>query len=366
MPGRPFCGLNVALAFALVFPAIATGNEIEDIVGSTYRNAVIRIDVSSNTAVFDKDGKNICKSEGTGFFINNRNTILTAKHVLDLNPACGTPVILAKSQKHNWERLAKLLDSESDVVLLSTEPVSDLAMCALLPNPRDAFETNGLRFGIPAGLTEPAPSALRIGEEHGQFQPLIMLNPAPVRGGESGGPVLYRFNVTGLVKARHLNTDYGLMIQGSVIRLLLTRNKIARDDAFACNPSKYILTKSGGSNYTLELILAPVSTIRADTRNKMAYDLFSASEKVSNQPVYFNKVMFKATSDNSVTVETNIESGLLGWFKTKSDSEIAMEIVLDVNRNINDTLIDKWWSDYLISLGMPQNSLPTCGIDSRC
>jgi hypothetical protein len=70
----------VSLAtFGCVLISGCHASEIEDVVEKTLKKAVVKLDVSTNTPVFE-NGKNICKSEGTGFLISQK-LIVTAAHV---------------------------------------------------------------------------------------------------------------------------------------------------------------------------------------------------------------------------------------------------------------------------------------------
>ncbi|MBI1204392.1 MAG: hypothetical protein GC182_17975 [Rhodopseudomonas sp.] len=365
-------GVAVLLALAMVAsgrPA-AHADGIQDIVDSTYRNAVVKIDVSSNTPSFDGDGNNICKSEGTGFFVYNRSTIVTATHVIELPPACGDVIVIARSRKNKWERLVKPLDNKDDVILLGTEPISGNDMCALLPVSHDAFDTDGFRFGIPAGFLDPEPISLKILDEHGEFDPLVKLNPATVRGGESGGPVFYRFNVAGIVKSRLKASDYGLMIRANVIRDLLAKKKIIRDDAFLCNPMRYAFA-STDNQPSLHLDLSPPSGLNHIGWSKMATDLSAAIDLTANSAMFGKTLTFKQQSSQSYVAVAKAKPESKWWdfnhYLGADTARIDEKSALNAGAAVNDALLAKWWGEYLSALKTAPPSRPTvCTTKAPC
>jgi hypothetical protein len=110
-------------------------------------------------------------------------------------------------------------------------------VCALGLNTKDVFGTEAIRFGIPGGFDEPGPaSGVKIGTQTGQFAPLILLSLAITEKGESGGPVIYLFNVVGITRARHAQYPaYSFMTVGSTIRALMAANSV-RPSGHICNP----------------------------------------------------------------------------------------------------------------------------------
>ncbi len=208
---------------------------------NTYRNAIVKIDVSSNTRVVVNE-KNICRSEGTGFLVSHTR-IVTAAHVLELDPSCGERIIIVKSRKHGVQKLGKVILAQEDVAVIETSPFDNFSMCSLVVSPTSSYETRGYRYGIPDGLEDPDPESLTIGEEHNQFSPLVRLRPVATHRGDSGGPVLEIFRVVGITKARHeIYTDLSLMIPSRVIYNILVKTGTpvtSAGDSFECNPATY-------------------------------------------------------------------------------------------------------------------------------
>jgi hypothetical protein len=228
----PSIGAALMLAAASGY---ADAADAVDVITEAFVNGIVKVDVSSNTAVF-REEKNICKSEGTGFIISGSH-VVTAEHVFKLDPACGQPVILLKSKRHSWQALAEVAGAEGDVgVLRTTKPFAD-GMCALRLRPDDLYnQSNSIRFGIPGGLADPEALQVKIGMKSSDFEPLVTLTPVATEFGESGGPVVYLFNVVGLTKAKHKDyTAYSFMITGSKIRETTEKRNI-KYDGRTCNP----------------------------------------------------------------------------------------------------------------------------------
>lgn len=231
----------LALLSLLPNLAMADAEAIETLVENTYRNAVVKIDVSSNTAVI-RNNQNICHSEGTGFLVN-KTDVVTAAHVFDLDKACGERIIFVKSRKHKLKALAKVIASADDVAVLRIEPTKAFGyVCALILMPPGSSATRGFRYGIPDGMEDPDPVSLTIGESDNQFKPLFILKPAITHPGESGGPVLRQFNVVGITKSRlEKFPDVSFMISSEAIIKVLVANKISYGDV--CNPAVFATTR---------------------------------------------------------------------------------------------------------------------------
>jgi hypothetical protein len=219
----------------LLGSATTQASDVEDIIESTFREAVVKIDVSSNTPVI-KDNVNICVGEGTGFLVT-LNHVVTAEHVYALPPECGDRIILVKSKAHNIQKLASVIATKDDVALLKVDTEFPKEMCALALLAQDVYDTKAIRFGIPGGFTEP-PGAIgiKIGKHDSDFSPLIVMMPTATEKGESGGPVIYQFNVVGLTRAKHDKYPaYSFMTVGSVIRSLMAANSV-QPQGHICNP----------------------------------------------------------------------------------------------------------------------------------
>jgi hypothetical protein len=230
-------------ACVLLSGAIASASsvraEVQDIIESTFRNALVKIDVTSKTLV-ERDGKNICNSQGTGFLISSTH-IVTAEHVLQLDPRCENPTILIKSRKHGIEQIATILASRDDIALLRTDALPG-SMCSLVLKREDVYGTTAIRYGIPGDFPEPSPPVnVRIGEKDAGFAPLVVLRGAPAESGESGGPIIQFFNVVGVLKAKHKHyTDHSFMMVPSVLRALMKIHKPG-DVGKICNPAELFM-----------------------------------------------------------------------------------------------------------------------------
>ncbi len=224
---------------------------LEDIIKVTFRNAVVKINVSSLTPVIE-GGKNLCLSEGTGFLIS-QNHVATAKHIFDVDKRCGRPTILLQSRRHNVTRMGRVLASADDVALVLATEDFPAPMCALGLNKSDVYDVSGIRFGIPGQLQDPSPLQVAIGDKDSEWKPLVRLIGQPAELGESGGPVIYYFNVVGILKAKHKSyTGYSfMMVASSLKRLLATQNVTIRGRI--CNP---VETYMAGPN-AAELNLQP-------------------------------------------------------------------------------------------------------------
>jgi len=202
-----------------------------------YKEAIFKLDVTFSKSERDKEDNELCKSEGTGFVVD-RNHVVTATHVFDLDQECGTPTIVGKSFANNSQIVLKVLDSKDDVALLeSKEPLtSDYAKtlntlqrspCAI-PVSQDEFyfESNGaVGYGVPGGFQEPQLTPVNIGSEKGQFSPFVTISPIEIVQGESGGPIVLDLFVVGMIRARADSAKkIGLMTRANEIYLLLQKH----------------------------------------------------------------------------------------------------------------------------------------------
>ena len=233
----PLIGIGLVLSTAC---CASEPSAYENVIASLFRQAIVKIDVSSTTPVFKENDKqekvNICKSEGTGFLVN-ANHVVTAEHVYLLAPECGERNIVVKSKKNNLQKLAEVVAAKDDVGLLKVDSDFPAEMCALGLVKQDVYGTQAIRFGIPGGWDQPGPPAgVRIDEKDGSFAPLTLLAPAITERGESGGPVIYLFNVVGLTRARHTQyVGYSFMTAASVIRALMAAKGV-QPSGHICNP----------------------------------------------------------------------------------------------------------------------------------
>jgi hypothetical protein len=237
-------------ALSLLSSASGFASEYEDRVEKTFRPAIVKIDVSTNTPVFD-NGINICKSEGTGFLVSS-SYVATAEHVYTLSPECGKPTILIKSAAFNIQTIGTVVDAKDDVALLKIDGVLPTGMCVLGLQINDVFDTDAVRFGIPGGFEEPGPAAgVRIGPRANQFAPMVLMSPVVAEKGESGGPVIHVFNVVGMTRAKHMKYPaFSFMTVGSAIRALMTKNSV-RQSGHICNPvEENMFTKFNGGDGT--------------------------------------------------------------------------------------------------------------------
>ncbi|MDW9912246.1 hypothetical protein GOB19_27490 [Sinorhizobium meliloti] len=209
---------------------------MQDYVQRVFQRAVLKVDVSAPKAVFDENRNNICKSEGTAFVIGEQLAV-TATHVYALDPACGPPVIALESKFFNVEVFADVVAVYDDVTVLKFSGSLPEPICALGPSNSDVTEVEGgVRFGIPGGMDDPTPMPVRIGSNQGQFKPFVQLTPTPAERGESGGPVVYMFNVVGILRAKHAKYPaYSVMTPIGQLRTLLAEQTIPLN-ARLCNP----------------------------------------------------------------------------------------------------------------------------------
>jgi hypothetical protein len=217
------CAARVLLFSTILFSKPVRAEDIEDLIDKTFLDSIVKIEVSSNTPVFDKDGLNLCLSDGTGFLISKTH-VVTAEHVYQLVPECGKVIIQVRSKKHNVNQIAKVLGSQNDVAILTVDQPLPDGMCALVVMSSDVYNSKGVRFGIPGSLFDPYPMHIKIGVKDTEFKPLTVLTPVSAEPGDSGGPVIYMFNVVGVTRAKHKQYPaFSFMNAGSNIRELMTR-----------------------------------------------------------------------------------------------------------------------------------------------
>ncbi|MDH0094197.1 hypothetical protein N7373_22360 [Achromobacter mucicolens] len=176
-------------------------------VNAAYAGAILKVEVSAPKAVFasegENKGQNICKSEGTAFLVGD-NLAVTASHVYTLDVACGTPTILLWSEVHKVHMLAEPVVVAEDVTLLRVNNKLPPGMCSLAMSAKEVEAVEGVRFGIPKGMVYPTSMTVAIGpKDQSNFKPFRQLTPTPAEQGESGGPVVYLFDVVGVLRAKH-------------------------------------------------------------------------------------------------------------------------------------------------------------------
>jgi hypothetical protein len=236
------CCLLVALTAESRSAACA--DSLQRIVEISFRNAIVKIDVSSKTPVI-RDGKNLCLSEGTGFLVSS-SFVASAGHVFELDPGCGELTIVLRSRRNNVARVAKLIESANDLALLSVEEPFQSPMC-FVTLMSDAFDIDGFRIGIPGGLQDPVPMNVVIGSEHAEWEPLVLLTPTPAEHGESGGPIIVDFNVVGIMKAKHMTYNgLSFMMKGSILRNLMLKYKVTLNGQM-CNPVTFRMAGNSAS-----------------------------------------------------------------------------------------------------------------------
>lgn len=231
---------------------------------------MVKVDVSTNTSVF-REGRNICVSEGTGFLVSSSHAI-TAEHVYNVPAECGERIILLKSRRHNLQVRATVVDALNDTALLRIDEPLPEKMCALRVIKSDVFSVPAFRFGIPGGLPDPTPMDVRIQDQDTTFTPLAVVTPTITELGESGGPVIHMFNVTGITRARHPTyRAYSFMMPASNIRTLLMLRYAVRIEGPVCNPVDMSAFTTDGVNAVARL------EIRAPIDEKTKQEVFASA-----------------------------------------------------------------------------------------
>lgn len=263
MPALRSALVAVLAAGSLSCAHFAYGQSINNIVDQTFQRAILKVEVSAPQAVFNGDGKNVCKSEGTAFLIGD-NLAVTASHVYALDPACGEPVILLESTSYTVQAIAKVLAVAEDVTLLEISKKAPAPMCALALSATDVTFVDGVRFGIPAGMDYPTPMQVKIGPKDSNFKPFIQLTPTPAEQGESGGPIIYMFNVVGILRAKHAAyPGYSVMTPIGELRSLLKTVQIPIGGTL-CNPVEISIFYPDSINVGVQIKLpAAVGSLNA-------------------------------------------------------------------------------------------------------
>ncbi|MGR9195360.1 hypothetical protein [Rhizobium leguminosarum] len=242
------------IALVIVFIAIAVSQVVaqtmENFVEEIFERAILKVDVSAPNPVFDADGNNICKSEGTAFVIGDQIAV-TASHVYALDPGCGSPVISLESRGFN--AFGEVIAVHDDITLLKiSRPITE-TMCALALNDIDVARVDGIRFGIPGGMEFPTPMPVHIGTDDGNFRPFVQLTPTPAEHGESGGPVIFMFNVVGILRARHAQFPaFSVMTPVGQLQALLLEQSITLN-ARLCNPVELHFFRTDNLNFAARI-----------------------------------------------------------------------------------------------------------------
>ncbi|MDW9738323.1 hypothetical protein GOC00_25940 [Sinorhizobium meliloti] len=253
----------------------------EDIVGQAFRRAILKVDVSAPNSVFDDDDINICKSEGTAFLIG-RNMAVTASHVFDLHPDCGAPVISLESKTFNAEFFADVLAVEGDVTVLKFDQELPKSMCALALRKSNVSFVDGVKYGIPRGMFFPTPMPVQIGsEQDNDFQPFVQLTTSPTERGESGGPIVFEFNVVGILRAKHPKfSAFSVMTPVSHLLDIIAKNSLQISNDKLCNPAEVSIFQTDGANFGARI------TIPVQTQDKN-------TESIEKRIEYINKIIEK-------------------------------------------------------------------------
>ncbi|UGY11148.1 serine protease [Phyllobacterium pellucidum] len=211
----------------------------QDEIDQAFERAVLKVDVSSVTAVFDANGENKCKSEGTAFVIG-QHLAVTASHVYAIDSACGEPTIVLESKQYKAQVFADVIAKLDDVSILKFDEDLPVEMCALPLRDGDVTQVPGMRFGIPGSMFYPTPMPVNIGPSESDFSPFIRLTPTPAERGESGGPVIHFFSVVGILRAKHATyTAYSVMTPVSQLLNLLRQKRIPLTGWRICVPGSF-------------------------------------------------------------------------------------------------------------------------------
>lgn len=355
--------LGISLVFSTASRA-APPSPYEDILVRLFRHAIVKIDVSSTTAVFRENDRheniNICKSEGTGFLVNSRH-VVTAEHVYLLAPECGKPNIVVKSKKPDMQKLADVVAAKDDVALLKVDSDFPHEMCALGLIKDDVYDTQAIRFGIPGGWDEPGPPAgVTIDQKGGQFSPLTLLAPTITEQGESGGPIIYLFYVAGMTRARHAQyRGYSFMMAASTIRALMVANGV-RPSGNICNPveetmatnldpapasrgvfnrliNSFTFAKSAGSVHTGKV----VASIKPDPQLR-GHMPWVTTDTVND--------FVKTLDDGSITVSPDAggtDLSIEGKFRSEEEHKLIVAKAARTSDDISEQLRQTLWNQYV-------------------
>jgi hypothetical protein len=199
-----------------------------------FRHGVVKIIVYDTDPIIE-GGVNKCSSEGTGFVVN-RHHIVSALHVLTVDPRCTNVKVLIRSQLHNYEAVAQIKgESKSDdLVLLEIAKSIPPKICSLVLRGSNSHGEPGYRIGIPKGFQNPRRLSLETGaQDDNEFEPFVKIQPFEASYGESGSPIFVKFNVVGVMHARHTDVgDLNLMIKREYIYNLMSKLNIitSKDD----------------------------------------------------------------------------------------------------------------------------------------
>jgi len=349
----------VLAATSLSSAHLAHGQSINNIVDQTFQRAILKVEVSAPQAVFNSDGQNVCKSEGTAFLIGD-NLAVTASHVYDLDPACGEPVILLESTSYTVQAVAKVLAVAEDVTLLEISKKAPAPMCALALSATDVTFVDGVRFGIPAGMDYPTPMQVKIGPKDSNFKPFIQLTPTPAEQGESGGPIIYMFNVVGILRAKHAAyPGYSVMTPIGELRSLLKTVQIPIGGTL-CNPVEISIFYPDSVNVGVQIKL-PTAVGSLDTPVFM---------NAPDCPTCVSVTTLPSGTDEKSTIEVRSHSrspalpSAVFPFNIPASSAIAREDseysalrsrnfgnVRDVSKRITDESTSRVWQSYMEERG---------------
>ena len=247
-----------------------------------------------------------------------------------------------KSKKHNLQKLATVVAAKDDVALLKVDSDFPDAMCALGLMANDVYGTQAIRFGIPGGWDEPGPSVgVRIDQQGGQFTPLILLAPAIVEKGESGGPVIYLFHVVGITRARHVQYPaFSFMTVGSTIRSLMATNSVRSGKI--CNPVETSMWASFNSSGIEGLKGNVFASIKLD--NQIFTQTSAAGwEALSYEIKKFGRNDVTVKPGSAVSNDVLIQ-GNFGSVQEHSDVVVkADRATKDISQQIQETL----WRNYV-------------------
>ena len=331
--GRHFA-LAAFLTVELLLPVTSEVLAEPGMADYAMKEAILKLDVTFQKSKIDTHGTQTCQSEGTGFVVDSIH-VVTAIHVFDFDPDCGTATIVAKSYADGTQVPLEVedVDAPNDVALLKsatsltshyagTGKTLKRAPCALaVSNVDEFFEKPGaIRYGIAGQLTEPTLIGTSIQSENGQFSPLVQVTPTKIERGESGGPIMMDAVVAGMIDARLDNVpNIGLMVRSSKIFGLLSRHQAASPDTGElCNVSffsarqkraliestKVIIESSGSASAVKGTILFDAQTIEDTAELNSAIGVIKVAmlKSVSEGPAIKN---FDFTGPNT-------ENGSLG------------------------------------------------------
>lgn len=238
--------LSFLLFLTLVgIPSDAVANTWRGLMEQTFRNGIVKIGVTGQTAVYETDAngkdKNICVSEGTGFVLNRRH-VVTADHVTVLDPRCGNANIRITSRRHKIEMPATKIAGRDDVAILSFAhdlPTGSSGVCSLKLRQTDSHNEDALRFGIPGGMLDPVPLESRTESPGGQFAPKVVLTPSNTSPGESGAPIIVMINVVGILSDRVPSHGAVSLMTPSQTILKLMREFKMEEDIYPCEFTRY-------------------------------------------------------------------------------------------------------------------------------